>query len=82
MAVSPDGKMVALFSHDGLVRVLSSDLQKSYLEHQTPLSESPRQFVWCGSDAIALEHLNRVTIVGPFANTTEYGSFPFARSVC
>ena len=52
MAVSPNGRYIALFSDQGMIWVLSTDFQNNICELNTESKVAPRQLVWCGSDAV------------------------------
>ena len=46
MAVSPNGRYLALFTADGKLWVVSADLQKNLTEITTKSESSPDQLVW------------------------------------
>ncbi|KDQ19047.1 hypothetical protein BOTBODRAFT_28535 [Botryobasidium botryosum FD-172 SS1] len=76
LAVSPNGKSLALLTKAGLLWVVSSDFQRSYSEYDTTReganSELPSQLVWCGNDALLLTWNSVALLVGPYGDTLRY----------
>lgn len=52
MAVSANGRVIALVSETGRIGVISSDFQENISSFDTGSKVPPRQFLWCGSDCI------------------------------
>ncbi|RCH85013.1 Vacuolar protein sorting-associated protein 16, partial [Rhizopus azygosporus] len=72
MAVSPNGKFLALFTADGKLWVVSTDFQKNMSEYSTKSRIPPQQLVWCGTDAVVLYWDHIVLIVGPYGDWIKY----------
>lgn len=74
LAVSPNGKWLALLTAIGLLWVVSADFQISLAEYDTTAEGlgSALQLVWCGNDAIVLVFDGLVVIVGPHGQTLRY----------
>ncbi|RUS27513.1 hypothetical protein BC938DRAFT_483137 [Jimgerdemannia flammicorona] len=81
MAVSPNGKFLALFTTEGKILVVSTDFQKNLSEFGTKSKIPPQQLVWCGTDSVILywdtqlkpELSQRVVLmVGPFGDWIKY----------
>ncbi|KAI9709549.1 MAG: hypothetical protein M1820_003309 [Bogoriella megaspora] len=65
IAVSENGKFVALHTEDGKVWVISSDFQDKLSEYDTLAKTAPRSLEWCGNNAVVLAWEDEVHIVGP-----------------
>ncbi|KAI8923450.1 Vps16, N-terminal region-domain-containing protein [Entophlyctis helioformis] len=72
MALSPNGKFLALFTSDGRLWVVSSDFQNSLAEFRTNSSTPPHQMVWCGSDSVLLHWEDTILMVGPTGDWIKY----------
>ncbi|KAG8907134.1 hypothetical protein FRB99_005242 [Tulasnella sp. 403] len=74
LAVSPNGKWLALLTASGLLWVVSSDFQTSTAEFDTTPEGlgTAKQLVWCGNDAVVLTWETLVLIVGPHGQTLRY----------
>jgi hypothetical protein len=46
MAISPNGKLLALFTAQGVVEVVTADFQRRLSEFQADSVIPPRQLVW------------------------------------
>ncbi|CAG8569116.1 1317_t:CDS:10 [Ambispora gerdemannii] len=68
MAVSPNGKFLALFTTDGKLWVVSTDFQKNLSEFATKSKVPPQQLVWCGTDSVVMYWDKIVLMVGPFGD--------------
>ena len=76
IAVSPNGKWLALLTGTGLLWIVSTDFQASPAEYDTT-SEGlgdARQLVWCGNDAAILVWDTLVLVVGPHGQTLRRAS--------
>lgn len=82
LAVSPNGKWLALLTGTGLLWVVSSDFQISLAEYDTAAEGlgNALQLIWCGNDAVVLVYDGLVVIVGPHGQTLRhhYASCPYA----
>lgn len=66
IAVSPNGKFVALYTSEGKVWVISSDFQDNLSEYDTGMgSDKPIDVQWCGNSSVVLVWENEVHMVGP-----------------
>ncbi|KAK4231474.1 putative vacuolar protein sorting-associated protein 16 [Podospora fimiseda] len=65
IAVSPNGKFVALYTQDGKVHVIRSDFQERLSEHDSKSKIPPKYFEWCGNDAVVIAWEDEVHLVGP-----------------
>ncbi|KIM67291.1 hypothetical protein SCLCIDRAFT_179253 [Scleroderma citrinum Foug A] len=72
---SPNGRLLALLNHDGLLWVVSTDFQRSLAEFntQTAGADGPvSQVEWCSNDAILVTWNNLAILVGPSGDTLQY----------
>ncbi|KEZ45344.1 Uncharacterized protein SAPIO_CDS2157 [Scedosporium apiospermum] len=63
ISVSPDGKLVALYTKSGKAHVVSSDFQERLVEHDSNSKIPPKHVEWCGRDAV-IAWEDEVHIVG------------------
>ncbi len=63
--VSPNGRYVALYTDDGRVWVVSSDLQQKLSEYSSRARTVPQDVQWCGNHSVALAWEDEVHMVGP-----------------
>jgi hypothetical protein len=77
IAVSPNGKFIALYTEEGKVWVISSDFQERFSEYESKVKTPPRELAFCGNDAVVLAWEDEVHLVGPNGAATkfEYESF-------
>ena len=67
MAVSPNGKLLACFTRDGILWVVSSDFSKNLSQFDTQSKVDPDQMVWCGADSVVLYWDSILLMIGPYA---------------
>lgn len=72
MSVCPNGKMLACFTHDGFVWVITTDFSKNLSEFPTKSQVPPNQLVWCGTDSVVLYWDKIVLMVGPYGDWVKY----------
>ncbi|OZJ06505.1 hypothetical protein BZG36_00636 [Bifiguratus adelaidae] len=72
MAVSPNGKLLALFTVTGRVWVISSDFQQDYSSFNTESKVAPQQLVWCANDSVVLYWDKVVLMVGPHGDFIKF----------
>ncbi|KAI8609043.1 Vps16, N-terminal region-domain-containing protein [Chytriomyces sp. MP71] len=72
IAISPNGKFIALFTSSGRVLVVSSDFQKQLAEFNTGNTQTPIQMAWCGNDSVTLHWEDFLLVVGPFGDCIRY----------
>lgn len=77
IAVSPNGKFVALYTDDGKVWVISSDFQDRFSEYESKARTPPKDLQWCGNNAVVLAWEDEIHLVGPngSAHRWEYDSW-------
>jgi hypothetical protein len=71
IAVSPNGKFVALYTDDGKVWVVSSDFQNRLTEYDSKSKTTAKDMQWCGNDAVALAWEDEVHLIGPNGTATK-----------
>jgi hypothetical protein len=72
MSVCPNGKMLACFTHDGFLWVITTDFSKNLSEFPTKSQVAPHQLVWCGTDSVVLYWDKMVLMVGPYGDWVKY----------
>ena len=72
MTVCPNGKMLACFTADGVVWVLTTDFAKNLSEFPTKSHVAPSQLAWCGTDSVVLYWSKLLLMVGPYGDWVKY----------
>jgi hypothetical protein len=72
MCVSPTGLLIACFSANGLMRVLSTDFTKNLSEFDSGSRKAPLDLVWCGEDSVVLYWESLLLMVGPYGDFVKY----------
>lgn len=72
IAVSPNGKFIALYTDDGKVWVISSDFQDRLSEYDSKVKTPPRDLQWCGNNAVVLAWEDEIHLVGPSGAATKF----------
>lgn len=72
MAVSPNGRFIALYTDDGKVWVISSDFQEKLSEYDAKSKVKPNDMQWCGNDAVVLAWEDEVHLIGPNGASSKY----------
>lgn len=72
IAVSPNGRYVALYTEDEKVWVVTSDFQNRLLEYSSRVQTTPKDLQWCGNDAVALAWEDEVHLIGFNGSVAEY----------
>lgn len=73
MVVSRDGKMLAAFTHDGRLLILSTqDFSRIIFEHECESALPPEQLAWCGMDTVLLYWDEVLLMVGPLGEPINY----------
>lgn len=77
LAVSPNGKFVALYTEHAKVWVISSDFETRLTEYDSRVKTPPKDLQWCGNNAVVLAWEDEVHLVGPngAASKHYYDSF-------
>ena len=63
MAISPNGRFMALFTSNRLW-VVTTDFQTSLSDFKTNSTSPPLNISWCGNDAVLLHWEDTVLLVG------------------
>ncbi|KAL3508949.1 hypothetical protein ACH5RR_028350 [Cinchona calisaya] len=72
MVVSRNGKLLASFTHDGRLLVLSSDFSNIIFEYTCESALPPEQLAWCGMDSVLLYWDDVLLMVGPYGDPVRY----------
>ncbi|XP_059629226.1 protein VACUOLELESS1 [Cornus florida] len=72
MVVSRNGKLLASFTHDGRLLVMSTDFSKIIFEYSCESALPPEQLAWCGMDSVLLYWDDMLLMVGPFGDPVRY----------
>ena len=72
MSVSPNGRLLALFTAEGILQVISTDFQKNFSVFATKTRAALNQLVWCGVDSVVLHWDKLLLMVGPNGDYIEY----------
>ncbi|XP_042479064.1 protein VACUOLELESS1 [Macadamia integrifolia] len=72
MVVSRNGKLLASFTHDGRLLVISTDFSKIIFEYNCESALPPEQLAWCGMDSVLLYWDDMLLMVGPYGDPVRY----------
>ncbi|KAM0858443.1 hypothetical protein ACQ4PT_047830 [Festuca glaucescens] len=72
MAVSPNGKLLAAFAHDGRLLVIPTDFSRIIFEYECDSALPPDQIAWCGLDSVLLYWPEVLLMVGPNGDPVQY----------
>ncbi|XAR49507.1 hypothetical protein NMG60_11032733 [Bertholletia excelsa] len=72
MVVSRNGKLLASFTHDGRLLVMSTDFSKIIFEYPCESALPPEQLAWCGMDSVLLYWDDMLLMVGPYGDPVRY----------
>lgn len=72
IAVSPNGKYVALYTAQGTLWVIKADFQAKLSEYDSGMTAVPRQVEWCGNDSVVIAWDEEVHMVGPRGAALRY----------
>lgn len=72
MAVSMNGKFLAVFTHDGRLLVIPTDFSKIIFEYNCESALPPEQIAWCGLDSVLLYWDEMLLMVGPLGEPVRY----------
>ncbi|KAJ1284684.1 hypothetical protein BS78_03G223800 [Paspalum vaginatum] len=72
MAVSPNGKLLAAFAHDGRLLVIPTDFSRIIFEYECDSALPPEQIAWCGLDSVLLYWPEVLLMVGPNGDPVQY----------
>lgn len=72
VAVSSNGKFVALYTQTGKVHVITGDFQDRLSEYDSKSKIPPKYFEWCGNDAVVIAWEDEVHLVGPNGSVAKF----------
>ncbi|XP_015082557.1 protein VACUOLELESS1 [Solanum pennellii] len=72
MVVSRNGKLLASFTHDGRLLVMSTDFSSVIFEYPCESALPPEQLAWCGMDSVLLYWDDMLLMVGPYGDPVRY----------
>nr|CAG4643732.1 EOG090X01BU [Lepidurus arcticus] len=72
MAVSMDGRHLAIMTDSGRVWLGSSDLRRKYTDMDTQCLSSPLQMAWCGTSAVVISFEAILLVVGRDKDSFHY----------
>ncbi|KAJ6237515.1 vacuolar protein sorting vps16 [Anaeramoeba flamelloides] len=74
LVISPTGKLLAYYTANGGLFVVSTDFEKNYLQFNCNMKQKPRQICWCSGDTVLLnfEKNNLLLMVGPSQSYLQY----------
>ncbi|KAG2296374.1 hypothetical protein Bca52824_043043 [Brassica carinata] len=72
MIVSPNGKFLTLFTHDGRVVVVGMESKQIAIDYSCESALPPQQMAWCGMDSVLLYWDEDLMMVGPLGDPVHY----------
>lgn len=72
MAVSGNGKYLAMFTGDGRLLVVLTDFSRVIFEYDCETQIPPEQIAWCGLDSVLLYWDEMLLMVGPSGEPVRY----------
>ncbi|XP_004930556.1 vacuolar protein sorting-associated protein 16 homolog [Bombyx mori] len=72
IVASQNGKHIAFFTDSGFLWIGSSDLRNNYCELDTDYIKQPKEFMWCGSQAVAAHWDDTLCMYGTKGNSVAY----------
>ncbi|KAJ5690020.1 hypothetical protein N7462_004412 [Penicillium macrosclerotiorum] len=72
VVVSPTGRLIALFTSEGKLWVVSNDFQNKLSEYDSKSRVAPSSVTWCGDDAVLLAWEDEIHLVGPNGAASKY----------
>ena len=70
--VSPSGRFITLYTHDGKVLVISSDFQEKLSDYDSRAKTMPKDVQWCGNNSVLLAWEDEVHMVAPGGASLKY----------
>jgi len=74
MALSPSGSMLAAFSDDGTLHVMSTDFKNAMGKFSTGSRVPPSHMAWCGEEAILLGWGQMILLVGLLGDFVKFST--------
>lgn len=72
VGVSPTGRLVALFTNEGKLWIVSNDFQSKLSEYDSKSRVPPSSVNWCGDDAVILAWEDEIHLVGSNGTASKY----------
>ncbi|GAV88113.1 Vps16_C domain-containing protein/Vps16_N domain-containing protein [Cephalotus follicularis] len=72
MVVSPNGKFLAMFTHDGRIVVANMDFSQIFIDYACESVLPPEQLVWCALDTVLAYWDDMLLMVGPNDDPIRY----------
>lgn len=72
MVVSRNGKLLAAFTHDGRLLIMSTDFSNIIFEYPCESALPPEQLAWCGMDSVLLYWDDMLLMVAPYGDPVRY----------
>lgn len=72
MIVSPNGKFLTLFTHDGRIVVVGMESKQIAIDYSCESALPPQQMAWCGMDSVLLYWDEDLMMVGPLGDPVHY----------
>jgi hypothetical protein len=72
MIVSPNGKFLTLFTHDGRIVVVDMETKQIAIDYSCESALPPQQMAWCGMDSVLLYWDEDLMMVGPVGDPVHY----------
>ncbi|KAJ5122512.1 hypothetical protein N7526_009449 [Penicillium atrosanguineum] len=72
VSVSPTGRLVALFTSEGKLWIVSNDFQSKLSEYDSKSRVAPSSVDWCGDDAVILAWEDEIHLVGSNGTASKY----------
>lgn len=72
VSVSPSGRLVALFTSEGKLWIVSNDFQSKLSEYDSKSRVAPSSVNWCGDDAVILAWEDEIHLVGSNGTASKY----------
>nr|GLL22788.1 protein VACUOLELESS1 [Ipomoea trifida] len=72
MVVSRNGKLLASYTHDGRLLVMSTDFSNIIFDYTCESALPPEQLAWCGMDSVLLYWDDMLLMVGPYGDPVRY----------
>ncbi|KAJ5677763.1 Vps16 N-terminal [Penicillium maclennaniae] len=72
VSVSPSGHLIALFTHEGKLWIVSNDFQSKLSEYDSKSRVPPSSVNWCGDEAVILAWEDEIHLVGSNGTASKY----------
>nr|POF18683.1 putative vacuolar protein sorting-associated protein 16 like [Quercus suber] len=75
ISISPNGSLIALYTDDGKVWVISSDFQERRTEYDSKVKTPPGDLQWIGNNAVALAWEDEIHLIGPNGTAEKFEDY-------